>query len=249
MTFCKWNLAAYKFLVVFCYCCCYDLLENSFACVIFLPLGFFFLLLFPLFWVVPLMRFHLWIVCGYCFEEWLFGFNIQQTPIIWHRLFLHKWSVFILWLQTHSLTPEVSLAVFCIWLHSNDLLISYGPIVCKLSGWNIKKITTQNSPNWPKIWQRLVKSESIVSFLAQPCNKFYLLLLNMWKATIKNITSKARKSWAWNLNSTMIKKLRAVIVWVKLFNFANWFSGEVSKIRHHFRKKRDLKIVAIKKCQ
>ena len=109
MTFCKWNLAAYKFLVVFCYCCCYDLLENSFACVIFLPLGFFFLLLFPLFWVVPLMRFHLWIVSGNCFEEWLFGFNIQQTPIIWHRLFLHKWSVFILWLQTHSLTPEVSL--------------------------------------------------------------------------------------------------------------------------------------------
>ena len=34
-----------------------------------------------------------------------------------------------------------------------------------------------------------------------------------------------------------------------LLNFENWVNGEVSKIGHHFRKKNDLKIDVIKKCQ
>ena len=34
----------------------------------------------------------------------------------------------------------------------------------------------------------------------------------------------------------------------KLLNFENWVNGEVSKIEHHFSKKSDLKIDAIKKC-
>ena len=33
---------------------------------------------------------------------------------------------------------------------------------------------------------------------------------------------------------------------MKLLNFKNWSSGELSKIGHHF--KRDLKIEVIKKC-
>ena len=34
----------------------------------------------------------------------------------------------------------------------------------------------------------------------------------------------------------------------KLLNFENWVRREVSKIGHHFRKKSDLKIDVIKKC-
>ena len=36
---------------------------------------------------------------------------------------------------------------------------------------------------------------------------------------------------------------------MKLLNFENWSSGELSKIEHHFRKKNDLKIDVIKKWQ
>ena len=35
---------------------------------------------------------------------------------------------------------------------------------------------------------------------------------------------------------------------MKLPNFENWSNGELSKIGHHFRKKRDLKIDIIKRC-
>ena len=35
----------------------------------------------------------------------------------------------------------------------------------------------------------------------------------------------------------------------KLLNFENRVNGEVSKIGHHFRKKSDLKIDVIRKCQ
>jgi hypothetical protein len=36
---------------------------------------------------------------------------------------------------------------------------------------------------------------------------------------------------------------------MKLLNFENQSSGELSKIGHHFRKESDLKIDVIKKCQ
>ena len=35
---------------------------------------------------------------------------------------------------------------------------------------------------------------------------------------------------------------------MKLLDFENWSSGELSKIEHHFRKQNDLKIDVIKKC-
>ena len=36
---------------------------------------------------------------------------------------------------------------------------------------------------------------------------------------------------------------------MKLLNFENWSSGEMSKIGHHFRNQSDLKINIIKNCQ